>query len=114
MPTLHALRDQGPRFGVTIHRLAAKIDAGGILAQAEVELPPGVSSIAAAAALHLAALPLLPNVLADISAGREQPRFPEVLPYCGFPDHAVLAELRARGRSAANWADVRAALAPRA
>ena len=43
VPTLHALRDAAPRFGVTIHRLAAKIDAGGILAQAEIALPEGVA-----------------------------------------------------------------------
>ncbi len=114
VPTLHALLAPVPQFGVSVHRLAVRIDAGGILAQTAVALPAGRSVIGAAAALHLAALPLLPGVLEAIAAGREQPMFPDQRPYCGFPSRAELAGLRARGAAAANWADLRAAFARRA
>lgn len=67
VPTLHALADGGP-FGVTIHRLAAKIDAGGILAQPNLERPAGLSSIGLAAAAHLAAL--APPALSRLSRSR--------------------------------------------
>lgn len=101
VPTLHALADGGP-FGVTIHRLAAKIDAGVILAQRVLAPPPGLSSIGLAAHAHLAALDLLPAVLDNPSAaGTSVP----VLPYRGFPSRAELAGLRGKG-GAANWRDV--------
>jgi methionyl-tRNA formyltransferase len=108
VPTLHALADGGP-FGVTIHRLAAKIDAGVILAQRNLAPPPGLSSIGLAAHAHLAALDLLPGVLDDLAApGRPVP----VMPYRGFPSRADMAAVRGKG-GAANWGDVVAGLRAR-
>lgn len=101
VPTLHALADGGP-FGVTIHRLAPKIDAGAVLAQAELTPPPGLSSIGVAAFAHLAALELLPAVLGDIAAAGQ---VVETMPYRGFPSRAELASLNRAG-GAANWGDV--------
>jgi len=112
VPTLHALADGGP-FGVTIHRLAAKIDAGGILAQANVDAPAGLSSIGLAATAHLAALAPLAEVLADLAAGRATQHVPALLPYRGFPDRAGLARMRAAGAAPANLADFRRGFARR-
>ncbi|MBC7634253.1 MAG: formyl transferase [Acetobacteraceae bacterium] len=112
VPTLHALADGGP-FGVTIHRLAAKIDAGGILAQVTIDPPAGLSSIGLAATAHLAALAPLAGVLADLAAGRATEHSPAVLPYRGFPDRAGLARMRAAGVWPANWADIRRGFARR-
>ncbi|MBY0338959.1 MAG: hypothetical protein K2X11_20265, partial [Acetobacteraceae bacterium] len=55
IPAFHALAEGAA--GVTVHALTPRIDTGGIWAQTEVPLPPGLSAAAAARALHLAALP---------------------------------------------------------
>lgn len=73
--------------GVSVHALAPVVDAGGVLAQRAVPLPPGLSVGGAARALHLAALPLLEEALASLPA---QPAPAPLLPYCPFPDRAAL------------------------
>jgi methionyl-tRNA formyltransferase len=98
-PTLHALADGEEAFGVTVHRLAAEIDAGTILAQEAVTLPPGTSATRAARWLHERGRPLLEGVLADIAvrgAVPEGQRVP-ILPYRGFPDRAQLARMHRAG-----------------
>jgi methionyl-tRNA formyltransferase len=109
VPVLWAMAEPEPRFGVTVHRLAPRIDAGGILGQCAVALPPGLTASAAARALHLAGLPLLDEVLAALAAGtaREQPA--PLLPYCPFPPPALLRDLAARGRRLVGLADLAAA-----
>lgn len=74
--------------GVSVHALVPRIDAGGIWAQREVPLPEGSSALSAARALHLAALPLLDEVLDRIDAGEEAPAAPAPLPYRGWPGAA--------------------------
>lgn len=108
VPTIHALLESPPRFGVTIHRLIPKIDAGAIIAQMPVELPPRTSALAAARLLHDAALPMLADLLTD-------PEIPaahavEPKPYCPFPTPAQLRALRRLGHRAAAWADLSEAL----
>ena len=103
VPTIHALLEPVPRFGVTIHRLAPRIDAGAIVAQATVELPLGISALSAAERLHMAALPLLNDVL-DAGVIRETNFIPKK--YCGFPTSAQLRALRRMGRSAAKFDDI--------
>lgn len=73
---------------VSVHALVPRIDAGGIWAQRTVALPAGSSALAAARALHLAALPLLDGVLDRIEAGEQAPSPPEALPYRGWPGAA--------------------------
>ena len=97
VPAFYALMDQPRATGVTIHRLAPRIDAGAILAQAPVTLAPDVSAIAAAATLHEAALPLLGSVLRQLQAGETVEHSPELLPYCPFPAPALLREAARRG-----------------
>lgn len=113
VPTIHALLDAPVALGVSIHRLAPRIDAGALLAQASVPDSPGLTALAAAARGHEAALPLLDAVLTDISAGREQETALPVLAYRGFPTSAELRQLAGSGRSAAGWADLREALRTR-
>ncbi len=85
IPTWYSLAEGGT--GVSVHVLAPRIDAGGVLEQAEIPLPPGLSVGGAARALHLAALPLLERALARLPA---QPNAAPLLPYCPFPDAAAL------------------------
>lgn len=109
-PTVHALLEDAPMFGVTVHRLAPRIDAGDIVAQRRLDLPPSVTALEAARRLHEAGAPLLEQVLT--AAGRlEVDETGVVLPYQGFPTRADLRNLRALGRSAAGWGDVRRAFA---
>lgn len=98
VPTLHALAEEPPAFGVTVHRLVAQIDAGSLLAQEAVALPAGTSASAAAILLHEHGRGMLDTVLADIArggmpAGTAGP----VQPYCPFPDRALLRRMRRRG-----------------
>lgn len=111
-PTLHALADGDRAFGVTVHRLAAAIDAGAILAQEAVPLPPGTSATRAAILLHARGRRLLEGVLADIAGKGAVPegRNAPVLPYRGFPDRALLARMHRAGGRLVDRDDWRAAL----
>jgi hypothetical protein len=107
VPTLHALLDDIPVFGVTVHRLVAQIDAGAILAQEALDLPdPRTTALAAARLLHQRAVGLLNQVMAALREGNDTEWLPELLPYCGFPTAAQLLDLSSRGRSAASWSDL--------
>ena len=101
VPTIHALAEDPPLFGVTVHRTVARIDAGAILAQRAVPLPADVSASAAARALHLAGVPLLEAVIAALAAGAAEERQVVPLPYCPFPPPALLR--RVRLVDAADW-----------
>lgn len=111
VPTLHALLEDTPEFGVTVHRLAPAIDAGGILAQAPVALPD-VTASRAAMLLHEAGRPLLEGVLAEAerTGGLPEGRSVPVLPYCGFPSRAQLRDLKRRGRRLVDAGDLREAV----
>jgi methionyl-tRNA formyltransferase len=107
VPTLHALLDDPVRLGVTIHRLAPRIDAGAILAQLEMADEPGLTALGAAQRLHEAALPLLDRLLPAIADGQDLPeKNPPPLPYRGFPTAEELARLRRKGRRAAALSDL--------
>ncbi len=106
VPTIWALAEPEPCFGVTVHRLVPRIDAGAILAQREVPLPPGTTASAAARALHLAGVPLLAEAIAHPSLGREV----TPLPYCPFPLPDLLRRLAQQRRRLADRKDLRLAL----
>ena len=110
-PAIWALAERVPRFGVTVHRLAPRIDAGAILAQTAVALPSSVTASAATRALHLAGVPLLTQVLADLAAGEVGGHEAPLLPYCPFPPPDLLRGLAARGRRLVDSADLRVSLA---
>ena len=105
-PTIHALLDDPIRLGVTIHRLAPRIDAGAMLAQAEMADEPGLTALGAAIRLHEAALPLLDRVLSDIASGTEVETPLPTLPYRAFPTDTELRALGRKGRRAASLADL--------
>lgn len=112
VPTLHALADGKGEFGVTVHRLAAAIDAGAILAQEAVALPADTTATRAAVRLHEHGRTLLDRVLGDIASEGAIPpgRTVPVLPYRGFPDRALLARMRRDGRRLTDAQDLRDAL----
>lgn len=110
VPTIHALLADPPRFGVTIHRLVPRIDAGPILAQVHLDLPPETSALQAALHLHEAAIPLVIGVLDALARGPVPEAAVETRPYCGFPSAAQLSQLARMNRRAASWRDVVRAL----
>jgi folate-dependent phosphoribosylglycinamide formyltransferase PurN len=111
VPTMHALAENQPNFGVTVHRLAAQIDTGYILAQESVALPPGTSASGAAILLHERGRILLDGVLSAIAKeGMPEGRIAPVLPYCPFPSRALLGDLWRKGRRLTNVHDLLDAL----
>lgn len=104
MPAFHGLNEGAT--GVSLHALIPRVDAGGVWAQRVVSLPFGISVAAAARALHLAALPLLAEVLPRIAAGEAAPPPPAPLPYAPWPSPALR---RAAGVPLMTRADLRAA-----
>jgi methionyl-tRNA formyltransferase len=111
VPTIHALLDDPPRFGVTVHRLVPRIDAGPILAQRSVVLPAGTSALEAATRLHADAVPLVIEVLDAIAAGTATETVVDPKPYCAFPTPAQLRQIGRMGRHAASWRDMLRGLA---
>lgn len=110
VPTIHALLDDPPSLGVTVHRVVEAIDAGPILAQRAMALPPGTSAVDAARRLHEAAVPLLDQVLDTLERGRATETPFEALPYCPWPSAAQMRRLAALGRASADWRDMVRAL----
>jgi hypothetical protein len=111
MPCFWCAAESGAHSGVSVHRLAARIDAGALLAQQAVAPPPGATVSAAARALHLAGAEVLLQAIEDIAAGRETERESAPLPYCPFPDRAAMRAARGRGVRLTDAADWRAARA---
>ncbi|MBE7247751.1 MAG: formyl transferase [Actinomycetospora chiangmaiensis] len=112
VPTIHALADGPGSFGMTLHRLAAAIDAGAILAQETVPLPAGTTATRASVALHAHGRGMLDRLLDDVARAGAIPegRSEAVLPYCPFPDRAMLADLRRRGLRLTDGRDLREAM----
>lgn len=115
MPAFWALAE-GERtgMGVTVHRLAPRIDAGAILAQRALAPPPGASVSTAARLLHAAGAALAAEVVEVIAAGRGPAAWEaEPLPYRPFPSPAALRETARRRVRLTDAADLRAAVATR-
>ena len=110
VPTLYALLEPSPRFGVTVHRLVPRIDAGAVLAQERVDLPEGVTALRAATLLHERGERLLERVLRDMAAGTVTEREETPLPYCPFPPASLLRDMARRRLKAADTADILAGL----
>lgn len=112
VPTIHALADGPGQFGMTLHRLAATIDTGAILAQEAVPLPEGTTATRASVALHAYGRAMLDRLLEEVARTGALPegRTAPVLPYCPFPDRALLSALRRRGLRLTDGQDLRAAL----
>lgn len=111
VPAFWALSDGAGAFGVSLHRLAQRIDAGALLAQGRVMLSPGLSALEASRRLHLAGLPLLREALAEIEAdGMPDGAGLPLLPYRGFPDAATLGKAARRGVCLVQWRDLAACL----
>ena len=112
VPTIHALAEGPDAFGVTVHRLAVAIDAGAILAQEAVPLPADVTASRASVLLHEHGRLLLEGVLDTIARDGTVPEGSLVptLPYCPFPDRALLKDLRRRGLKLTDTGDLRDAV----
>jgi hypothetical protein len=109
VPTIHALLDDPVELGVSIHRLAPKIDAGALIARCDAgrARPLGASGSRAPARGGVART----GTGARRHRGgraREEPL--PTLPYRGFPTPAEMRRLAGKGRHAAGWRDLAAAL----
>jgi len=109
MPCFWAAADGNNEFGVTVHRMVPRIDAGAILAQRAVAPPAGATVSGVARALHLAGAELLLQVLDEIAEGRDRGVEASLLPYRGFPQRGDVGAAARRGVRLAGWADLRAA-----
>jgi methionyl-tRNA formyltransferase len=108
-PTIHALLEPVPRFGFTIHRMTPRIDVGEILVRETVSLRNHISALAAAEALHAAAVQSLLVLLDDIAAGTVRSSPASENSYPGFPTRMDLAVLSVSGRRTADLQDFRRA-----
>ncbi len=112
VPTIHALAEAVPAFGVTVHRTVSRIDAGAILVQSALDLPPGTTATGASVRLHEAGRLLVEDLLDTIArtgsvpAGKTAP----LLPYGQFPSRTMLADLARRGLRLTDGRDVTEAL----
>ncbi len=111
MPCFWAAADGEGQFGVTVHRLAPRIDAGAVLAQRVVAPPAGATVSGMARALHRVGAEMLVEVIDDIAAGRDRGRDVPTLPYRPFPSRHDLTAAAKRGVRLTGWADWRAARA---
>jgi folate-dependent phosphoribosylglycinamide formyltransferase PurN len=110
IPAFWALQEGEGATGISIHRIAARIDAGEVLAQRGHALPPSVSASTAARLLHEAALLMIGGVLRALAEGKAEGTLAPPLPYCGFPSATELRAARRQGVRLVRWADWRAAL----
>jgi methionyl-tRNA formyltransferase len=111
LPTFWAQQEIPPAYGVTLHRLAPRIDAGAILAQQPLPLPPGTSAAAAARHLHAAGATLAAAIITQLSQGTPPlETLPPLLPYCPFPTAAQLHQAARHGHRLLTLADLAAAL----
>jgi methionyl-tRNA formyltransferase len=101
MPVFWAMREDPRLLGVTVHRLVPRIDAGAVLAQRAMPLPPGLSVATAARALHGLGAGLASTVVEAIEAGKAEARDMTPLPYCPFPSREALRGRR--GAACALW-----------
>ncbi|KAH7309099.1 formyl transferase domain-containing protein [Stachybotrys elegans] len=111
-PTFHALMDSDPVFGVTVHKLAAKIDAGEILEQSRLHLPRTTTATKSAVLLFDEGRECVDRVLIKIRkmgcmpTGRVNPP----AKYFQWPTKHDMAEFYAKGRRLVDWGDVKDAL----
>lgn len=108
MPCFWAAAEGNGAFGVSVHRLVPRIDAGAVLAQRAIAPPAGATVSATARMLHLAGAELLVRAIEDIAAGRDRGREAPVMPYRSFPDRAALAQAARHGVRLAALSDWRA------
>ena len=110
IPAFWALQEGPEATGISIHRIAARIDAGEVLAQRALALPAGVSASTAVRLLHETALPMIGDVLRALAEGKVEGKPAPPLPYCGFPSAADIRAARRQDVRLVRWADWRAAL----
>jgi methionyl-tRNA formyltransferase len=110
IPAFWALQEGPGATGISIHRIAARIDTGDVLAQRAHPLPPGVSASTAARLLHESALPMIGDALRVLTEGKTEGTTAPALPYCGFPNAAEIWTARRQGVRLVKAADWRAAL----
>jgi len=109
VPTIWAQAEAEPRFGVTLHRLTPRIDAGAILAQRAIMLPERATCSTMARVLHCEGVKLLADRLPELAAKTAAAEEVAPLPYCPFPPPQVL-RAAARQGGVVGLADLRAAL----
>lgn len=90
-PIEAAMERDLPRSGVTMHKLAFRLDQGAILAQRSFAIPPEVDSIDVYLRCAAFAREMLEDILSDLDSAWQsaQPQ-QQILPYWRRPDTALL------------------------
>jgi methionyl-tRNA formyltransferase len=107
-PTFHALMTRDPLFGVTVHKLTAKIDAGNILAQTCMVLSPDITATRSAVVLFDEGRRCVERLLSTIKSTGEMPQgrpYP-ITAYYPWPSHEDMAKFYGMGRRMVNLGDV--------
>jgi methionyl-tRNA formyltransferase len=93
-PLFWALLRGEPTVAVTAHRITAEVDAGPILFQREIAVPPGATSASLAPLVDRAGAGLVPEILAHAAAGALSEGFRSPEPGSHFPplraEHGLL------------------------
>ena len=108
MPCFWAAADGNGEFGVSVHRLVPRIDAGAVLAQRIIAVPSRSTVSATARLLHRTGAEMLLQAMDDIAAGRDRGQEAPAMPYRPFPDAAAMRAARRKGVRMANLGDWRA------
>jgi methionyl-tRNA formyltransferase len=88
VPGFWQFHDGVETFGVSLHRMIDRMDAGAIAAQRDLSMPDGISNAEASERVAQAYLELLPGFLRDIADGSliETPQDKSVASYQGYPE----------------------------
>lgn len=108
MPVIFNCLDSPPSFGVTIHGVDSRIDAGPIFAQRGYEPPPEHSVLSMMSDLHELGADMLCDVLDEIRRDQlpAEIKSQGAASYGGFPDAEVMERFRATGRKLYNRRDL--------
>ena len=90
VPLFWQFRDGVTQFGVTLHRMSSRLDAGNIIVQSAIEMPDGVDARRAELLLAQAGSTMLVSALQRMTQGamKETPQNERNASYQGFPSSA--------------------------
>jgi len=99
MPTFWQMVHREPALTITVHEMAAELDAGAVLGTLEVPIPPGATLADMMLAGKREGARLMIGVLRDLASGtvRPQPLDMAQASYFSFPQREQAAELRRAG-----------------
>lgn len=105
-PVFQAMLRDAPQLGVTVHFMSAGLDEGPTVAQQSIERRPGSSVFATTSLLYREGAELLASAIESIIRGTAGTAQHGAGSYQSWPTRHEILELRARGGSLLNMADL--------